>query len=820
MLQVVICFTREGLMRESEVISARERVRLASFGAVFIIIMLCIALFVGCGKSGSDSVSYVGSETGGDMAYPSATVPFQNDKLDMLTDDEKTGSGMASSYLGMLGASIYETTLRRNTQKSRSSRDGEFLLGFTTGVLSDIANDFIDTDKPNFNYVTNQLNNINLEMQQLNAGIMTIQLQLIHMQVDMINNMGNEQIQNYVNNINNGFSAGTYNLINFSQNAAYFDPSPGPTPTDVLPFQLPTPTISPTSTPTFYPASSLAVVQGWIPNYSNQMLDDTNYSMPASINGIATQINDQNLLINYVNTLILNPQPSGSPSPSPSPSATYSPNPNLNNQSNVMSAYLLLEKYFLMLYTEQLKGLVIFANCDLYNNDPNGSLFKNYMNDTFKPEFQKEVAAFNQATDYLVLNLADYRTLDQFNSDNQYLAQGIAKDTVYYQTLARAHFVSAVLLNSFGGDTGGLYGNIITPLNYTSSGSSLIQAAPSPLVNLSGSPAPGPMTQATASYNSIYPYPSWNTTSSPPAVSCDNQWAVFELSNTSIPAGTYTFTLNDKGSSTTPWNHTSNQLGTASVMYYCPNGDTKDYPPQSSPSTTNTLKFGFISGRWNFGNEVFSNAPFSNWFVSSDQIQYTWDGFICDVDNPALLEDAESTPPSYFSKDYATYLYPYTGNTSSTDLINTMGAYPDTFSDKDHQPWFTGYEIYYPFTASQGSVTPAPPPSSGTVNVSYIFNASGGFTGNQNTSANDYILYYGIFAKDSKSGDCSYLVNENNQFGTSLNWYNISKITTETGHEIDMKCKCYFLNDPTGTYSQYLKWYVQILYDGFVNIFN
>lgn len=797
-------------MKESKRASSCEKVPLLFVGAVCTVILACIVLFVGCGTSSSDSAT--GLTDVATSPSVNANVPFQNERLDMLTSDEKAGNGMAASYVGALGGSIYQTTLKRKTLKSRISGT-DFLLGVASGIISDLANDFVDTDKPNFNYVTNQLNNLNLEMQQLNSEIMTIQVQLAVTQVDIINYMATQQTQNYVNAINNGFSQGTYNLINFSQNAAYFDPSPAPTPTDVLPFTLPTPTITPTSTPTFFPASSLAVVQGWLPTYSSQMLNDAS-GMTYALNGIATEINNNNLLINYVNTLILNPQPS------PSPSATYTPNPNLNNQSNVMNTYLLLEKYFLMLYSEQLKGLIIYENCDIYNNDPNGSLFKNYMVSIFKPNFQKEVAAFNEATDYLLQNLVDYRNIDQFNNDNLFIAQGIAKDSIYYQTLARAHFVSAVLLNSFGGDSGGLYGNIITPLNYTASGNSLITNPPSPIVNLSGSPTPSPMTQKTMSFKSIYPYPSWNTTTTPPALSCDNQWAVFELSNTSIPAGTYQFTLNDNGSSSTPWNHTLNQLGTASVMYYCPNGDTNKYPPQSSPSSTNTLKFGFFSGRWNFGNEVFSNAPFSYWFVSKESFQVTWDGMIFNLDNPGLFDNAGPEGGIYFSKDFATYLYPYTGNTSPTYLISKLGSYPDTFSDKNHEPWFTGYKIYYPFTASQGSVIPQPPPSSGTVNTSYIFNATGGFIGTQSTSTKDYALYYGITAKDSKTGNVFNVVNENNKFGTSLNWQNISKASTETGHEIDLRCECYYLNDVEGTFSQYLLWNMQIIYNGFVNIFN
>ena len=94
-------------MKESEITAVREKVRLASMGAVSIVILLCVTLFIGCGTSGSSSVSYVGSNTAGETASPSAALPLQNEPLDILTDDEKEGSGLEVSYLGALGESIY-----------------------------------------------------------------------------------------------------------------------------------------------------------------------------------------------------------------------------------------------------------------------------------------------------------------------------------------------------------------------------------------------------------------------------------------------------------------------------------------------------------------------------------------------------------------------------------------------------------------------------------------------------------------------------------------------------------------------------------------
>jgi hypothetical protein len=275
--------------------------------------------------------------------------------------------------------------------------------------------------------------------------------------------------------------------------------------------------------------------------------------------------------------------------------------------------------------------------------------------------------------------------------------------------------------------------------------------------------------------------------------------------------------LNDKGSSTTPWNHTSNQLGSVSVSYYCPNEDTKDYPPQSIPTTTNTLKFGFFSGRWNFGNEVFSNSPFSYWHVSGDKFEFDWEGDIEEFKNPALYEEEGL---QYFSTDFGSYSYPYTGNTSSTDFINKMGAYPDTFSDEKHKPWFAGYKIYFPFTMVPAPSNLFPQGLNGQNNATWFYNVTGGLTGADTNKPDDYMTNYGVYSEDSETENNLYIVNENNNLGASLSWNGDKQITMNTGREYDLKTTCHFLNNETGTYSQFLQWYLQLVYSGYVNIFN
>ena len=130
-----------------------------------------------------------------------------------------------------------------------------------------------------------------------------------------------------------------------------------------------------------------------------------------------------------------------------------------------------------------------------------------------------------------------------------------------------------------------------------------------------------------------------------------------------------------------------------------------------------------------------------------------------------------------------------------------------------HGP-FTGYKIYFPFTVNR-----APQSPSGNVNASYIYNVAAGFYGTDSTDTDHYVLNYNVYVDDS-SGNITNLVNEDNKFGTSLNWQGIKQISTEPGHEIDLKSSCYYWNTPTGTFNQNMKWYVQFLYNGFVNIFN
>jgi hypothetical protein len=157
-------------------------------------------------------------------------------------------------------------------------------------------------------------------------------------------------------------------------------------------------------------------------------------------------------------------------------------------------------------------------------------------------------------------------------------------------------------------------------------------------------------------------------------------------------------------------------------------------------------------------------------------------------------------------------------------IINTVGSYSNVFSDQDNSPWLTGYRIYFPFTAAQGVSTIPLPSSSSTISASYVYDINAGFYSDQVEYTQKMQVNFGVYQEDSKTQDNTYMVNklyyQNDDLNDPWKWQGIKQVDIEAGHKLNLKCICYYSNSAPGTYSQYLQWYTQFLYNGFVNIFN
>jgi len=238
---------------------------------------------------------------------------------------------------------------------------------------------------------------------------------------------------------------------------------------------------------------------------------------------------------------------------------------------------------------------------------------------------------------------------------------GLVHDDSYIMVLARSRFFCAQVINSFE-DTFGLYGAIVTPYDYTTG-----TGKPVTSLTLKFS---GPVTFTTTvnaqNIVSQFPYTKWHRDAMLVAhASPDQNWSFYDFSSfnngisgnyidPNIPGGTYDVSIVDNGDKNTPWFHTDTTLGRVTVKYYDPNNPTPD-TATTSPTDTNTVKFGCFSGRWNWGFNSLSSVYGRGWMKpSKNEVPYvTPDGkhkYIKE-DNPTL---------KYVSSD-ATYWPDLTG---------------------------------------------------------------------------------------------------------------------------------------------------------------
>lgn len=291
-------------------------------------------------------------------------------------------------------------------------------------------------------------------------------------------------------------------------------------------------------------------------------------------------------------------------------------------------AYVLLQHKFAQILTYQLKALIMIIEMDNYN-DPTGELHlaKDDI-EAFKTTLQNECANFEEAVDFLMINMVDYRTSANYAAESRLMHKyGLATDKTYRDIFATSRMFVAQL-NRNSQKNYGLHGAIVLPnlYRYPASGT--------------GPVSPGPITLKFRSYSSAqlgfsnysstitvqqpapnagrFPYTAWK-----PAIERytalsypDNNWLLYKFSPANdFPAGKYHMILVDKGDKTAPWSHTETLFGNISVLWYDPYRNISAATKGTfSQTTTNVIKFGVFSGRWNWGYNMISMSP---WVVPS-----------------------------------------------------------------------------------------------------------------------------------------------------------------------------------------------------------
>jgi hypothetical protein len=186
-----------------------------------------------------------------------------------------------------------------------------------------------------------------------------------------------------------------------------------------------------------------------------------------------------------------------------------------------MYNYLLLESYFFSLLNYQYEAATIKINV-LKQADT--LQMQAYVQNTMIPAFKEEADMFLQAASYLLVNIADYRSLSRWKKDAAFSGLSMAPNTDMYNAMARAQFRVAELYQTLDLTDQPVFGSIIVPRNFCSS---------PPLVQIGTSGSLGP-NSAVQSFRGIIPYTLWSGSGT---ALYDNNWDVYHYN---LPAGSGT----------------------------------------------------------------------------------------------------------------------------------------------------------------------------------------------------------------------------------------------------------------------------------------
>lgn len=292
-------------------------------------------------------------------------------------------------------------------------------------------------------------------------------------------------------------------------------------------------------------------------------------------------------------------------------------NVQINDGSQALAAYGLLESYFLSYITYQTQALTINLNALKYH-DSTGQASKDYLEGKYQPRISEEITEFLRCVDILYKNLNDYRLsvggqvyqLDRFNHDMNYLNYGIAPDDIWINVLARAQFVSNLILDGLGSPYPVMCGYILTPWNYTNGNSPIVNQL---TLNFDNG-HPSTVLKATSDSSRI-PYTYWTLGNDVATCTPDNVWYTYRLGDiTKADPGWPSnqeigITIEDNGYYT-PWAHSVPINGSVKTMFYNPRN-----PSETSPSYSNTcnMQFGYFSLTWPWGYMYLADFQHSNW---------------------------------------------------------------------------------------------------------------------------------------------------------------------------------------------------------------
>jgi len=266
----------------------------------------------------------------------------------------------------------------------------------------------------------------------------------------------------------------------------------------------------------------------------------------------------------------------------------------IHSPAYAMNCYKVLENYFLITLNAQFRAFTIYSNA-LYRTETD-SVAANYDYHLYLQSFakilQQELAMFLTVTDYLSVNLLDYRAGGGFSltTDLRYFNYGLKPDDLFAPVIARANMLNQLVNHALGQPTKDIYVTISVPKNYSNSAQlqwTALNPYPFAIDNNGAMP-------------SQFPYTGWNAPAGQTGTCSPDNSVTFYRSNEGI-GGSNHVTMSSIGVQLLdiPWRVRVSLAGSIPIGYYNP----KDISaaPQSAWSSTYSLCFGSASVCWYWG---------------------------------------------------------------------------------------------------------------------------------------------------------------------------------------------------------------------------
>lgn len=334
------------------------------------------------------------------------------------------------------------------------------------------------------------------------------------------------------------------------------------------------------------------------------------------------------------------------------------------DSTDAMSAYLLLESYFLTVVNYQLQAATVMVNaCNVMDSTGTLGYDTTFWNNSVAPQLKMEVATFLSAVNYLVVNLGEYRSLERLEHDMQYANAGIAPDDIFIHALARSQFIANLIYDAMDLPYPVMCGTILTPFNYTASpyetlgmtiGNQNIYIHPTQMIS-----------QLPNTYwdnnNTCHPDQTWNLF----------QYGTLGTPDINWPTGNLSVLVGTNGADISPWVHYAPIMGSVTALYYNPRN-----PSQTSLTKTDecTIEFAYFSAKWQWGNLLLSNSLLENgWKKTNDGGAFDFESF-----NSSLVGNLFGVPFVALGKKHSMSYqesgisFSYTNNTAGN--MNATGT--------------------------------------------------------------------------------------------------------------------------------------------------